>query len=128
MGTRDSVAVGIAQLRYTAEAASLQESVDGFVVRSETGVMAVGGEKVHQTGSLHNLCELTVFWTIRTFQPVAHHLTRKGIEILAVRLVGATGQHQRIEGSQHGYEQSSQKSFEYIITSHIVHHFLVVFS
>ena len=80
--------------------------------------MAIGGQQIHQAGSLYNLSEFAVFWTIRTLQPVAHHLPREGVEVFAVRLIGAAGQYQRIQGCQHGYEQTSQKSFEYIISFH----------
>ena len=92
MRAGDGIAVGIGQLRYTAETTVLQELVDSLIIRCEAGIVAVGSEEVHHIGSLHNLRELAVFRTI--LQPVAHHLTSEGVEVFAVGLVRATGQHQ----------------------------------
>ena len=89
MRTGDGIAVGIAQLGYTAETTTLQKFVDCIVGWCKAGVMTIGGKKIHHIGSLHNFREFAVFWTI--LQPVAHHLTREGVEVFAVRLVRAIG-------------------------------------
>ena len=86
----DGVAVGIAELVYALQAASLQKLVNGVIVGQEAGIAAIGGKQVHQVGTLHNRPDFAVAGTVG--HVVANHLTRERVEILAVGLVGTGGQ------------------------------------
>ena len=90
MGTGNRITVSIGQLIHAGQATALQIRIHGLVVRQEAGISSVGGQQLHQLSSLHDGLKLAVLLTIADI--VAQHLTREGVEIFAVRLIGATRQ------------------------------------
>ena len=88
----DGVAVRIRQLVQTAESTLLQVGTESIVRRDKTSVVSVRCQQVHQACSFHNFGEITVFRPV--LEVVTHHLTGKGVIMVTVRLIGATGQKQ----------------------------------
>ena len=98
VGLGDGVAVGIGELVETGESALGQIGLDSRIRGNEAGVVAVGGEHVHEVGTLYNLGKAAVLRAI--LQVIAHHLAVKGVEVFAGRLVGAGRQRNASKGEQ----------------------------
>ena len=87
VGARDSVALFVGQVVNRLYAALLVEGLERTVGRKEQGVVAVCGKQVHHVGTLDHRGEVFILRTV--VYVVAHHLARKGVEVVAVGFVRA---------------------------------------
>ena len=114
MGTGNRITVSIRQLVNTAQATSLQICIHSLIVRQEACISSVSGQQIHQLGSLNDGLKLAVVLTIADI--IAQHLTREGVEIFAVRLIGATRQRSCGQAGR----QCHQSYFNIILDIHIL--------